>query len=43
MLCKVKGDPALPFEIEWEHNDEYAHFNKIYINYKLYQILTFIL
>ncbi|XP_035707340.1 protein sidekick isoform X3 [Folsomia candida] len=22
MLCKVKGDPALPFEIEWEHNDE---------------------
>jgi len=22
LQCKVSSDPALPYEIEWEHNDE---------------------
>lgn len=24
LQCKVSSDPALPFDIEWEHNDEYV-------------------
>ena len=24
LQCKVSSDPAVPYEIEWEHNDEYV-------------------